>query len=784
MLRRTFFFLFAPQPHRQISGVYPHLAMFNSQAECGTGAVVPWAGKLWVVTYSPHQPQGSDDRLYEIDSNLNQTIRPESIGGTPANRMIHRESKQLFIGPYAIDSTGKVRAIPFTKMYGRPTGNARHLTDPAHKIYYASMEEGFYEVDAETLAVRQLYEDANAVVLRKEAKDVSGPLLPGYHGKGFYSGQGRVVYSNNGEVGGGNLPPDTPSGCLAEWDGKNWRVIRRNQFTDVTGPGGIEGNANPATDPIWAIGWDHRSLILMLLDGGTWHSYRLPKATHTYDGAHGWNTEWPRIRDIGESTLLMTMHGMFWHFPKTFSRANSAGITPRSSYIRVIGDFTRWQNQLVMGCDDTAKNEFFNTRNCKGKIAGPGQSQSNLWFLKPAQLDQLGPTIGRGAVWVKDDVAANTPSEPFLFSGFAQRTLHLHHNSEHPVDFTIEIDRAGTNQFTPLKTITVNGYAHHAFPATEKGSWLRVTPKQAAKSATAFFQYAPIDRRLPARPGTAPKQPAQSLLWARDGNRRTLLVRTGPHLHEVDQTLLASKNTDANLHQWMQANLTPPADGLGSDSASIVYTDEANRKWRLPHGTPQPTGSRIAREVSTERDLMLASGTFYELPSNNAGGIALVRPICTHHLPVEDFCSWRGLTVLAGVPKQKLPAGEFIPLEGTPHHLWLGASDDLWQFGKPVGTGATWRDAQVQPGEASLPYLFTGYDRKQLQLSHRSAGTQEIRVEIDLTGMGLWVHYKTFQVPVGKPLTHQFPPGYNAYWLRTVHAGTAPATVTATLAYT
>ena len=35
--------------------------------------------------------------------------------------------------------------------------------------------------------------------------------------------------------------------------------------------------------------WDHRSAILMLRDGGTWHSFRLPKASHTYDGAHGWN---------------------------------------------------------------------------------------------------------------------------------------------------------------------------------------------------------------------------------------------------------------------------------------------------------------------------------------------------------------------------------------------------------------------------------------------------------------------------------------------------------------
>ena len=29
----------------------------------------------------------------------------------------------------------------------------------------------------------------------------------------------------------------------------------------------------------------------MLLQDGEWHKYRLPKASHSYDGAHGRNTE-------------------------------------------------------------------------------------------------------------------------------------------------------------------------------------------------------------------------------------------------------------------------------------------------------------------------------------------------------------------------------------------------------------------------------------------------------------------------------------------------------------
>ena len=75
------------------------------EGECGGGAVVPWADRLWLVTYGPHLPFGSSDKLYEITPDLKQIIRKESIGGTPANRMIHNESNQLFIGPYAIDES-------------------------------------------------------------------------------------------------------------------------------------------------------------------------------------------------------------------------------------------------------------------------------------------------------------------------------------------------------------------------------------------------------------------------------------------------------------------------------------------------------------------------------------------------------------------------------------------------------------------------------------------------------------------------------------------------------
>src|SRR6188472_4099416 len=96
----------------QISGIYPDLAVYNDiggpqDRECGIGAVVPWAGRLWRMTYPPHRRTGSPDKLYAIDDQLEMTVRPESVGGTHAGRMIHRESRQLVMGPYFIADDGQ-----------------------------------------------------------------------------------------------------------------------------------------------------------------------------------------------------------------------------------------------------------------------------------------------------------------------------------------------------------------------------------------------------------------------------------------------------------------------------------------------------------------------------------------------------------------------------------------------------------------------------------------------------------------------------------------------------
>lgn len=767
----------------QISGVYPHLAYYNQEGECGTGAIVPWADRLWVITYAPHFPNGSSDKLYEITPQLEQVVRPESVGGTPANRMIHKESNQLFIGPYAIDDKGNVRTIPYADAPGRYTGNARHLTHPEELIYVGTMEEGFYEVNVNTLAINTLYPDGNA--LQKEGDmHQKAELLLGAHGKGLYSGQGVMVYSNNGEATPLALRQfDIESGALAEWDGKDWSIVRRNQFVEVTGPGGIYGNTNPETDPIWVTGWDHKSLLVGVRDAKTgWGFYRLPKASHSYDGAHGWNTEWPRIRDIGtpqQPDYLMTMHGMFWKFPESFTKANTAGIRPRSAYLKVIGDFTRWKNQLVFGCDDSAQKEFLNKRKVKGNIEGPGQSNSNLWFTPLTQPDQLGPTSASGAIWLDEQIKAGTTSEPFLFDGWEIRTAWIHNSGNTATELTFEVDKLGKGNWEILRTTDVDTGATQRILFTEKGEWIRVTSSASTK-LTVHFAYQQLDKRA-TQPNTifeglaTIENPTNNggLLYGLGNNRRALGLSTGEAYYELNAEMQLESKEDSETRQFINKKFAIPTNVVSVEASSVLIVDDNDRRWRLPLGDKKfdeltnTAQTRICREVSTERDLLNCHGTFYELPAENADGFAKIRPIASHNYWIHDYASYRGMLIMTGIDTKNATDNPHIfTTNDGKNAVWAGVIDDLWKMGKPTGKGGPWKNDKVQANVPSDPYLIGFYDKKKLTLNHDSEDAITFTVEVEPIGHGPWMKYETFEVKAGEIFTHDFPQDFHARWIR------------------
>lgn len=782
-----------------ISGIYPKLAFYNNEGECGTGAVVPWAGSLWAITYGPHMPFGSSDKLYQITPDKKMTVRSESIGGTPANRLIHKESNQLNIGPYFINETGDVRVLPWQDAPGRYTGSARHLTDPANKIYIGTMEEGFYEVDVNSLKAKELYRDSNEGwrLYKKDPKNNPKhvELLPGAHGKGLYSGQGVMVFSNNGENSAAAMKHfDALSGSLSEWDGKDWKVIRRNQFVELTGPGGIYGNTNPETDPIWATGWDHKSVLLGVRqpDKG-WTFYRLPKASHSYDGAHGWNTEWPRIRNVGtdgQPDYLMTMHGLFWRFPQTFTVDNSAGIRPRTSYLKVIGDFARWNDELVFGCDDSAQKEFLNKRKAKGNIEGPGQSNSNLWFTSLTKPDELGPATADGAVWEKEEIQANVYCEPYLFAGWKNRCCWLQNDGTQDITFTFEVDRQGNNTWTELTKMPVPAgqSVYLPFDSKEQGEWIRVKSDKGS-NVTVSFVYTDADNRSASSDGmfkglskVSEDKSLGGLLYGLGKNRRALgllatsiedgkVVENG--YYEMSDTLTLVRKEDAKTADFIREKFAIPHQVVTIDESSILIVDDKGRRWRLPLGDENYTKLmgqdvlRICREVATERDMFSCHGTFYELPAENADGYAKIRPIATHDFRIHDYASYRGMLIMTGInPKAASGNEHIIVSEDGKAAVWAGAIDDLWSLGKPTGKGGPWKNTAVEAGVASDPYLIGFYDKKELTLSHNSQKDVTFTIEVDPTGNGKWMKYTTLTVKPGESLTHELKDPFQARWIR------------------
>jgi hypothetical protein len=777
----------APSPQDKIvriSGVYPHLAVYNGYGECGIGAVAPWAGKLWFVTYPPHAPAGSGDKLYELDKDLKLEIRPESVGGTHANRMIHPESKQLIIGPYFIDEQGQVRAADIKQLVLRITANARHLTDPANKVYFVGMERELYEVNVHSLAVTKIY------------GLYEGPF-PGYHGKGAMTSDGRLIVANNGERSfnyGKDPQFNGPAGALAESDGRDWKqaweVIERTPFTEVTGPGGLQGFP-PGDDRAWALGWDKRSVILKLLEQGQWHTFRLPKGSFTHDALHGWYTEWPRIREVTEGRLLAHMHGLFYDFPRTFSLSDHGGLRAISTYARMPVDYCAWQGQIVMARDDASimQNEL------------AGQSNSGLWFGSWADLKNFGAAAGWGGPWLDDNLKAGETSVPFLVYGFTEGTLHLKHGAEHAVTFVVETDRAGRNQWREAFRVTVpaKGYAWQVLKKDLRCQWMRVKVEQSARDVSAFFRLGnPARSADPARfaslADVAYTGPVvDGLVKPAAGDARKLLMEASTYQGSavteqsgwvMDGRLEFAAMNDAAREATLRKQYRTRA-AFKVDDASVIVT-EGDQRYRLPktaalYDAPFPTGwPRDLREVVTERNLLNVHGTFYEVPRRDVGGFQRMRPIATHQKRIKDFASWRGLLVLTGVRADAKPGEHCHKSADGRAAAWFGNVDDLWQLGAPVGVGGPWKDTEVEPNVPSDPYLVAGYRTKSLALSHQSKQAVTCAIEVDFAADGKWSEYAKLRVEPGKTAIHKFPPGYSAHWvrLRLDHAAKATATFT------
>lgn len=449
----------------QISGVVPSLtaraSIETTRTETGIGAVMPWANKLWFITYLAHtSTSGSGSGLFMVDENFNITKHPESVDGTYANRMVHPKSSQVIIGPHVIDTKGNVRTIHSLTKH-RLTACMLHLEKPESMIYMLTMEGLLFEVDVYTLESRLLFD------LVKELH-CSEKCVP--HFKGGWIKDGTIVVANNSYEESEFLG-EKSDGRLAQWDGKEWHILEEKPFCEVT------GGKNTA---LFATGWDKASAILKTFVKGKWTTYRLPKATQAMDNYI--LTEWPRIREVETERLLLDFHGMFYELTELAYEGKIWGLRPISTHLRMVPDFCSWRGMLVLAGNQVTP--IWDTN----MLAG--EPQSNLWFGKTDDLWSFGKPAGWGGPWWEEDVKADVPSDPYLMTGFDKKVLHLSNNSNRPVQFKIEVDFLGNQTWKTYDTISVpvNGYVHHEFPTGFSAHWCRITP-DADCNASAYFIY-------------------------------------------------------------------------------------------------------------------------------------------------------------------------------------------------------------------------------------------------------------------------------------------------------
>eukprot|EP01079_Euglenida_sp_SAG-EU17-18_P004876 gene4876-5025_t len=126
------------------SGIVPDLAVtadtapdvasgLPKRSEAGVGALMPWADRLYMVSYLSVPGYGAGTGLYEIDQSLAMR-KVANHTSVYANRMLHHWTDTIIMGPYVIDKNRNIRTIT-DLLNVRIGAMAEHLTSPETKVY-------------------------------------------------------------------------------------------------------------------------------------------------------------------------------------------------------------------------------------------------------------------------------------------------------------------------------------------------------------------------------------------------------------------------------------------------------------------------------------------------------------------------------------------------------------------------------------------------------------------------------------------------------------------------
>ena len=154
---------------------------------------------------------------------------------------------------------------------------------------------------------------------------------------------------------------------------------------------------------------------------------------------------------------------------------------PVATHNKQISDFATWNGLLVLSglkADAPESNHVYQS----------SDGHTSLWFGGIDDLWKFGKPVGVGGPWKNTTVKANTPSDPYLMTGYDKKTLEL--TSDKDCEITVEIDIDHWTSFHPYKTFTLKAGEPltHEFPEAFAAHWVRVISNKDT-TATAWFTY-------------------------------------------------------------------------------------------------------------------------------------------------------------------------------------------------------------------------------------------------------------------------------------------------------
>lgn len=210
---------------------------------------------------------------------------------------------------------------------------------------------------------------------------------------------------------------------------------------------------------------------------------RLPKGPSVYDNSLSFGH--PRMhREVESERMLANIHGTFYEVP--FWIVGQAPLytkmRPVSTHNKQISDFTTWNGLLVLAglkSNTSPSSRIFNSPDGK----------TSLWLGGIDELWDFGKPVGVGGPWKNTKVKANEPSDPYLMTGYDQKTLIL--ESDKDCTITAEIDIDHWTGFHPYKTFSLKAGKKKTFqfPDEFAAHWIRFkTDKEIKATAQLIYE--------------------------------------------------------------------------------------------------------------------------------------------------------------------------------------------------------------------------------------------------------------------------------------------------------